>query len=67
MDITDGNGCTISDAATILEPALLVNVFSSTDVDCNGASTGSATANISGGTTAYTYLWDDPGAQPTVC
>ena len=60
VDITDDNGCTISDTAVITEPLALVNVFSSTDVLCNGDATGIATATIAGGTTAYTYLWDDP-------
>jgi hypothetical protein len=65
VDITDANGCTISDSATITEPLALSNVFSGTDVDCNGNATGVATAIITGGTTPYTYLWDDLNFQTT--
>ncbi|MBL4665045.1 MAG: gliding motility-associated C-terminal domain-containing protein, partial [Nitrospinaceae bacterium] len=63
VNITDANGCTVSDTAIITEPADLVNVFSSLDVDCNGNATGTATATVSGGTAPYTYLWDDLGFQ----
>ncbi|MBI2967371.1 MAG: T9SS type A sorting domain-containing protein [Bacteroidetes bacterium] len=39
---------------------------SKTDVLCNGGSDGTATASPSGGTSPYTYVWDDPApAQST--
>ncbi|MBL4577658.1 MAG: SprB repeat-containing protein, partial [Flavobacteriales bacterium] len=63
VNITDANGCTTVNTVTITQPAALTNVFSSTDVDCNGNATGVATANITGGTPPFTYLWDDPGFQ----
>ncbi|MDY0026965.1 MAG: hypothetical protein RBS33_13335, partial [Lentimicrobium sp.] len=37
--------------------------MTSTNVSCNGGSDGSATASVSGGTSPYTYLWDDASAQ----
>jgi len=48
-------------AVTVLFP---VNI-TGTDVSCNGLCDGSATANASGGTTPYTYLWDDDSLQTT--
>ncbi len=39
--------------------ALVANITSSTNVSCNGLCDGSATVTPSGGTTPYTYLWDD--------
>ncbi|MBI2271469.1 MAG: SBBP repeat-containing protein [Bacteroidetes bacterium] len=39
-------GCTMSASNAI-----------TTNVSCNGGNTGSATANVSGGTAPYTYLW----------
>ncbi|MBL4657684.1 MAG: SprB repeat-containing protein, partial [Flavobacteriales bacterium] len=63
VDITDANGCTTSDTVLITEPAAMVNVFASTNVDCFGNATGIATANITGGSTPYTFLWDDLSFQ----
>ncbi|MFH1321817.1 MAG: PKD domain-containing protein [Bacteroidota bacterium] len=64
-DITDANGCSVSATATITEPAALTNIFTSIDANCNGNTTGEATANISGGTSPYTYLWNDGNLQTT--
>ncbi|MBK9336166.1 MAG: hypothetical protein IPM98_06100 [Lewinellaceae bacterium] len=36
-----------------------VRLFSATPVSCNGGSNGTATANASGGTMPYGYLWSD--------
>ncbi|MCH2024009.1 MAG: hypothetical protein MK207_16160, partial [Saprospiraceae bacterium] len=44
LDLTISNGITVS--------------VSGTDVSCFNGSDGSATANVSGGTAPYTYLWD---------
>jgi len=39
----------------------LVVAINSTNITCNGGSTGTATANVSGGVTPYTYLWEPGG------
>ncbi|MFH1319103.1 MAG: SprB repeat-containing protein [Bacteroidota bacterium] len=44
-------------------PPLVLNFVSSTGVTCFGDCDGSATIIASGGTTPYTYQWDDPGSQ----
>jgi hypothetical protein len=41
---------------------IAANISASTNVVCNGGSTGSATVTASGGTAPYTYLWT-PGGQ----
>jgi hypothetical protein len=56
--VTDHNGCTYALAFTIDQPTLLVaEMISSTNINCFGASTGSATVSATGGTTPYTYAW----------
>jgi hypothetical protein len=55
--ITDATGCTTSSSVTITEPAVLSATTNKTDVFCNGGNNGSASVNVSGGTTPYTYSW----------
>ena len=58
--VTDSRGCTASDTVFIHEPpSLSVSVSVVVPVYCTGASTGVLAANVSGGTSAYAYLWDD--------
>jgi len=60
--ITDAGGNTDTVLVTITEPTALGITTSSTTANC-GNSDGTATATVSGGTTPYTYLWDDGNAQ----
>ncbi len=58
VTITDANNCTLTDQATITEPAAaLTLVATQIDLLCNGVSTGEASVTASGGTTPYTYTW----------
>jgi len=61
--VTDANGCTATATATITQPPVLsASISSLTNVACNGANTGSATASVSGGAGGYTYVWSPGGA-----
>jgi len=62
LTVTDANSCADTVSVTITEPAALVLTPGSVNGTC-GLSNGSASVSVSGGTSAYTYLWDDPGAQ----
>lgn len=55
--ITDANGCIITKAFTITQPALLAASTSATNVTCNGGENGSATISVTGGVTPYLYVW----------
>jgi gliding motility-associated-like protein len=56
VTITDGNGCTTTDVATVTQPAAITITTGMTQATC-GQSDGSASANASGGTGAFTYQW----------
>ena len=57
-------GCTITNQVTITQPPPLSLSSSITNVLCPTGSTGAISINSTGGTGAYTYLWQ-PGNQTT--
>ena len=60
--VNDANGCMTTQSFTITEPPVLTaTALSQTNISCNGASNGSATVEVTGGTGAYTYLWSPSG------
>ncbi|MGP8216689.1 MAG: beta strand repeat-containing protein, partial [Bacteroidia bacterium] len=60
---TDANGC-IADASTIItEPAALTASASVvSDITCAGGSNGNASATPAGGTSPYTFSWENSGS-----
>ncbi len=67
VTVTDVNGCEAIQSVTISEPESVLDftMTGSTDVLCKGESTGSITVEAVGGTSPYTYLWEDGRAFPT--
>ena len=66
--ITDANGCpSITVSTTITQPSspLTASTPIQTNVSCFGVNDGTATANPSGGTAPYTYLWPDGQTSQT--
>ncbi|MBK9017240.1 MAG: hypothetical protein IPM82_26065 [Saprospiraceae bacterium] len=57
--VTDGNGCTSSQSVIISQPPSLVANASATPQTIFGVDNGTATANPTGGTGNYTYLWSN--------
>jgi gliding motility-associated-like protein len=63
ITITDNNGCTATDSVTLTEPSLLTSSATSTDVLCNGGTSGTATINPVGGSSGYQYSWAPSGGN----
>jgi len=60
VTVSDENGCIAILSIELGEPDPLTVTFSSIEhVECFGDETGAATANPTGGTAPYSYLWSD--------
>ncbi|HRE73537.1 MAG TPA: gliding motility-associated C-terminal domain-containing protein [Flavobacteriales bacterium] len=57
--VQDANGCVTQANAVISEPAALIVTMGISDNLCFGDCTGQATAIANGGTSPYTYIWND--------
>jgi len=57
--ITDANGCTSNESASISEPAAIQVSGYSNNTDCFGAATGSVQLSVNGGSTPYSYYWSN--------
>ncbi len=60
VTVTDVNGCTAQTSVTVTQPNSALSATPTvTNVPCFGESTGDITLAVSGGTMAYSYLWND--------
>ena len=65
VSITDANGCFNYTWQTITAPSQITILGTPKTVTCYGGSDGQITTTISGGTTAYHYLWSDNQSAST--
>jgi len=64
--IKDGSGCMTTVTVSITQPPLLtVAVASTTNVSCFGGNNGVVNITVSGGSPAYTYVWNSVPVQNT--
>ncbi|MBK8500014.1 MAG: SprB repeat-containing protein [Flavobacteriales bacterium] len=67
VTVVDALGCDTTVAFTVNAPPPLIASVITTDVTCNGACDGTATADVQGGVSPYSYLWipNPSGGQGT--
>ena len=63
---SDDNGCETVASIEVEEPGILNPNTTSTSVTASGASDGTATANPTGGTGPFTYLWSNGETTATI-
>jgi hypothetical protein len=64
-NVTDANGCSVSAAVHIPQPALLTTSISGSNITCFGTANGSVAVTAQGGTLPYTYTWNNGASQPS--
>lgn len=57
VNVLDGNGCPATLNVSIVEPTALTTNATATGETASGANDGTATANPTGGTAGYTFVW----------
>ena len=66
VTITDANGCSATQNATIYQPTLLTTSVTNIDsVQCFGQTNGNITVSVVGGTPGYLYQWNTTPPQNT--
>ena len=66
IEVTDFNGCTGTDTITIVPDFVMFSNISTTTISCTGSSDGTATANPTGGTSPYSYLWNNGNSTASI-
>jgi gliding motility-associated-like protein len=58
VTVTDNNQCTVSESITLIDPLPLQVAFSNRkEISCAGADDAAVSVEANGGTSPYTYLW----------
>ena len=66
VNVTDANSCSASVSVAVAQPSSLQVSLVKTDPTCNGVNNGSIDVTVTGGTTAYSYLWSNAATTEDV-
>ncbi len=66
VEVTDANGCIITESFVITEPGALLAEATTIDVLCFEGNNGSASVAVSSGTAPYQYLWSTGSTNQTI-
>jgi len=66
LTVTDANGCTAQFATTITQPTALGLTFNTVEPSCYGLANGAVSANVTGGSTPYSYSWNTGSSATSI-
>jgi len=68
VTVTDGNACTTTETVTVLtfQCSMINTQISTTNAECAGESSGSASVSVSGGQAPYTYSWSNGASTAAI-
>ncbi len=66
VTLTDANGCEVIEEIEVTQPPALVIALSATAETSSAAADGTITAQVSGGTPEYSYVWSTGAETPMV-
>ena len=59
LTVTDANGCSIIDSASVNQPSAISLSTLVSDAACFGSTSGAIDLSVAGGTPGYTFLWNN--------
>jgi hypothetical protein len=66
VTVTDKNGCVSSGSVVLNQPPALLISTTQDNVNCHGASTGSVSTSLQGGSLPYQYSWNNGSAATSL-
>lgn len=66
VTVTNGDNCTKTASIIIIEPPLVFVNISASNTVCPGINSGTAAANVSGGTAPFAFLWNTGGTSQSI-
>ncbi|MBP6827199.1 MAG: SprB repeat-containing protein, partial [Saprospiraceae bacterium] len=63
VEVSDSLGCLLRDTFTVAQPPAFILSTLTTDLLCNGVSTGAINLSVSGGAGPFHYDWDNDGFE----
>ncbi len=59
VTVNDNGGCQLINSFTVTQPSAITASANKTDLDCYQSGNGTISLTVNGGTTPYSYLWND--------
>lgn len=67
ITVTDANGCTATSSAVTIQELPQIQIdFEESNISCSNQNIGAITANVSGGTPPFVYVWSNGMNIPTI-